>query len=362
MSEMGSTVLALPALMELREAWPDAAVHFVVFRDSRGILDTLGLGAGGRIFEVDGGSPWKLVRTGVAALWRAARLGPEVVLDFDFFSRLSAVFSFLAGRGARVGFMPYHAAGRERGNLLTHRVGYSPLRHTSESFLALVRTVTRDSPGEPFFRGPVADADFRLPQYEPTEEESRKVHELVLEAGVRPGERIFLVNPNASDMLPLRRWPRANFEAVIEGILAMDSQNRVVLAGGGGDVRDCTEIAGSLGRDRVSNLAGRTSLGEFLTLCGLAEAIICNDGGLAHFAGLAGCPAVVIFGPESPDLYRPLCPKAKVLYKALPCSPCVHAFNAKMSACGRAVCLEEITVEEVLDAVRAIPRRERERR
>lgn len=358
LSEMGSTVLALPALRELRAAWPDARIHFLVFRNSRAILDLLDMGASGEILEVDERSPGSLMATGWRAWKKAVALRPEVVLDFDFFSRFTALFSFTVGRGARVGFMPFHAAGRERGALLTHRVGYSPVRHTGEAFQALVRSVTRESPGEPFYRGRLDDADFSLPQYEPGAGERGRVDQLLREAGVRDGERIFLVNPNASDLLPLRKWPRERFEEVIRGLLERHSNARVVLAGGAGDAKDCGEIAAKIGEPRVVDFSGRTSLGEFLALCERAEAIICNDGGPAHFAGLAGLPAVVIFGPESPELYRPLSPAARVLYRPLPCSPCVHAFNAKKSACGRAVCLEEISAREVLEEVAKIPRRE----
>ena len=354
---MGSTVLALPALREVKSAWPNAKIHFLVFRGSRGIIDALELTSGGRILEVDESSAWSLFISGLKALRAAARMRPRVVLDFDFFSRLTALFSFAVGRGARVGFMPFNASGRERGALLTHRVGYSPLRHTSETFLALVRSVTKESVGEPFFRGAVNDADLSLPSHQPRAEERDKVRGLLREKGIPDDARIYLVNPNASDLLPLRRWPRERFEQVIEGILKMDTVNRVVLAGGQSDVKDCAEVAQRLRSERVADLSGRTSFGEFLALCERAEAIVCNDGGPAHFAGLVRLPAVVLFGPESPDLYRPLSPGARVLYRPLPCSPCVHAFNAKKSSCQRAICLEEISAQDVLDELGKIPLR-----
>lgn len=358
LTEMGSTVLALPALRELRSAWPNARLHFLVFRGSRAILDTMGITENERIIEVDENSTWSLIASGFKALRVARKIRPAVVLDFDFFSRLTALFSFAAGFGARVGFMPFNAAGRERGLLLTHRVNYSPLRHTSESFLALVRSVTRDSDGEPFFRGTLDDADLSLPAYQPKTDEREKIGRLLRERGMPDDARIYVVNPNASDLLPLRKWPRERFEEVIMRILAAHPGNHIVLAGGTGDAKDCREISGRLNDARVIDLSGRTSFGEFLALCEYSQAIISNDGGPAHFAGLVGLPAVVLFGPESPHLYRPLSPVARVLYRGLPCSPCVHAFNAKKSSCQRAVCLEEITVQEVLDEVGKIPPRE----
>jgi hypothetical protein len=61
----------------------------------------------------------------------------------------------------------------------------------------------------------------------------------------------------------------------------------------------------------------------------------------------------VLFGPETPDLYRPL-GNSKVIYAGLACSPCVSATNHRKSACIDNVCMRAISVEQVLRAVNQV--------
>jgi ADP-heptose:LPS heptosyltransferase len=42
------------------------------------------------------------------------------------------------------------------------------------------------------------------------------------------------------------------------------------------------------------------------------RAYLGNDSGVSHLAGLCGARSVVIFGPTSPTVWRPLGPRVKV--------------------------------------------------
>lgn len=44
-----------------------------------------------------------------------------------------------------------------------------------------------------------------------------------------------------------------------------------------------------------------------------AEAVVCNDSGIAHLAALLGTPVVAIFGPTSPAVWRPVGPRVRVI-------------------------------------------------
>src|SRR5207248_1942510 len=56
---------------------------------------------------------------------------------------------------------------------------------------------------------------------------------------------------------------------------------------------------------------------------------------------------LVLFGPETPALYRPLGKNIHVLWAGLACSPCVSAFNHRISTCNDNVCMQSISVEQV---------------
>ena len=55
---------------------------------------------------------------------------------------------------------------------------------------------------------------------------------------------------------------------------------------------------------RCISLAGQTTLRQLLVLYGLAEVLVTNDSGPAHFASLTTIHTVTLFGPETPCAFR----------------------------------------------------------
>jgi heptosyltransferase-2 len=73
-----------------------------------------------------------------------------------------------------------------------------------------------------------------------------------------------------------------------------------------------------------------------------------------HLAAAAGTPLVALFGPQSPIKFGPWSKKARVLYAAMPCSPCRQKFftECRPSFRNRPECMERLTVPEVFVACR----------
>lgn len=99
------------------------------------------------------------------------------------------------------------------------------------------------------------------------------------------------------------------------------------------------------------DLTGYTSsIRELLILLSLGSLLITNDGGPGHFASLSGIASIILFGPETPRLYRPLDPKSIALHIPLTCSPCLTAYNHRNSPCnGDNLCLKLIRPSDVLE-------------
>jgi ADP-heptose:LPS heptosyltransferase len=106
------------------------------------------------------------------------------------------------------------------------------------------------------------------------------------------------------------------------------------------------------GSPRVVDLTGQTTMMELLHLFNLAQILITNDSGPAHFACLTGIHVIVFFGPELPDRYRPLARSYDVVYAGFTCSPCVSPYNQRLTACNDNLCLKTIDVREVGDLVK----------
>jgi heptosyltransferase III len=112
-----------------------------------------------------------------------------------------------------------------------------------------------------------------------------------------------LVHPGSG--AAAKNWPAARFAATI-GLL----HSPVRLIVGEADRRAAAEVEASLGHalPRLEH-APLERLAARLAGC---RAYLGNDSGVSHLAGLCGARSVVLFGPTSPKIWRPLGPHVHV--------------------------------------------------
>jgi ADP-heptose:LPS heptosyltransferase len=353
LSEMGSTVLAYPAVAELKKRCPEAELFFLVFRQNAAIIEILDLAPRANVITVDYQSPGRLLLSGLQAVRRLLRERIDTTIDMDFFSRLTALLSFLICRGNRVGFHRYTSEGLYRGNLLTHRVLYSPTVHTSIAFMALIRTLFENPDDEPHYRGRIEAADLILPKYAPSPSDVKSVRNKLEAAGIQDGGRqsLILINPNSSDIFPLRKWPLDYFARLSERLLKELPSVWLLITGVASEQKDARYITERVTSPRCIDFTGKTNFRELLALYSIATMMVTNDSGPAHFASLLQLPTLVLFGPETPRLYSPMGDKHKDIYAEFACSPCVSVYNGKKSPCQENRCLKTITVDQVFEEV-----------
>jgi len=101
-------------------------------------------------------------------------------------------------------------------------------------------------------------------------------------------------------------------------------------------------------------VAGHTTLTELFALYSLSEVMVTNDSGPAHYATLTDIDVVTLFGPESPDIFGARSDRSHLLWAGLACSPCVNAFNQRVTACTNNLCMQGIGVDEVFEKVTAV--------
>lgn len=352
LSEMGSTVLACPALAELKNRCPDANLYFLVFGKNAAIMEVLKLAPSENIITVDYQTPWQLLLSGLKAMRRLLRERFDTTIDMDLFSRLTAIISFVACRGNRVGFYRYNDEGLYRGNLLTHPVLYSAHVHTSAAFTALVRSLFQKSNDEPHYRGHINPTELTLTLHQPEAIEVKNVRHKLVTAGIEPESSVVvLINPNSSDIFPLRKWPLNYYAQLCCQLLEKIPRCALVITGVSSEREDADYILRQVQSPRCVDFTGKTSFRELLALYSLATIMVTNDSGPAHFASLLRLPTVILFGPETPRLYSPLGDKHKDMYSNFACSPCVSVYNGKKSPCRENRCLMVITPQAVLEEV-----------
>ncbi len=357
LSEMGSTILVDPVLRHLQREH-GCSTFFLIFARNKASLDLLHPIPEENIRTIREDGLFHLAWDTLAFLVWARRRQIDTVVDLELFSRFTALLTGLSGARRRVGFHAFTNEGLYRGDLLTHKVAYNPHLHITKNFFALAHAVTAAQPETPFAKIAVPDSALNLPQamVTPAEETAMRTRLREWAPAFDPARhRLVLFNANASDLLPLRRWPQEHYIALARLILERHPRVFILLTGAPSEREGLEAIPAALrgapGGDRCANFAGATTLTELPALYRQAAFMLSNDSGPAHFAAVTPMPTYVFFGPETPRLYGSL-GKTTPIYAGLACSPCVSAANHRKTPCNDNVCLRVITPEQVYEILR----------
>jgi ADP-heptose:LPS heptosyltransferase len=162
---------------------------------------------------------------------------------------------------------------------------------------------------------------------------------------------LILLNANCGDLLPLRRWSTDRYVELAKRLIERLPEARIVLTGAPNEAPQAEVLVADIDSESCVSMAGKTSLRQLLVLYGLAEVMVTNDSGPAHYATLTPIDVITLFGPETPAVFGARTPNSHMMWAGLACSPCVNAFNDRQSACRHNICMEHITVDMVLEKV-----------
>lgn len=355
LAESGSMVLADPAMRDMTTR-SGAQLYCLTFAQNRASLAITGTVPDAQVFAIRTGSARDMLGDAWRFLRWVRRTRIDAIVDLELFSCLTAVLCLLTGVPRRVGFHRFNGAGLYRGNLYSHPVAFNPQLHMAQNYLLLIEALFGGA-APPAPRVPVALLVPRVRRRAVSAAELALVRRRLADC-LSPGggQRLVLVNANASALLPQRRWPQAHFVALVRRVLEHFADVRVLLIGAAEDGETTGAIAAQLADPRCVDGAGRFALDELPALFSLGAAMVSNDSGPAHFAAVTPLPVIVLFGPETPVLFRPL-GAATVLSAGLACSPCVNAGNQRRTRCTDNQCMQRISVDAVFAALcRALDR------
>lgn len=351
LAEQGSTVLASQAIRDAAAQHGAANLYFLVFEENRFILDALEIIPPENVLTIRTQNAATMALSGMQQLLRIRRLRLLACVDLEFFARSTAVIGFLTGIPRRVGLHGWHSEGPFRGDLFTHRLRYNPHVHTSVIFRSLIAAIEADPKALPRFDWVAEEEPIKPPPFRATEAEIATVRALIEQATGGRAKALVLLNANASDLLPLRKWDDGNYVALAREVLDAMPEAWIVFTGGPGEQVKIDALAAAVEREHVFSMAGRTTLRELLVLYAQADVLVTNDSGPAHFAALTPIDTVVLFGPETPKLFATLSARNQSITANLACSPCVSALNNRQTDCTNNLCMQRITVAQVRDAV-----------
>ena len=353
LSEMGSAILVDPAMRNAQAR--GAELFFLIFKSNRASLTLLNTVKPENIFTIDSSSLGGLIKDTLKFLLLARKHRIDTVIDLELFSRFTALLTGLCGARRRVGYHIFHGEGLWRGFMLTRKVHYNPHIHITKNFLSLIHAAFAKEIEVPFSKIHIADSEVRLEQAVIDQTVLNKVRERIEKLSETFGiqfkqgeQRLILVNPNASDLLPQRRWAQQRFSELIQGLHQLYPNDLILITGSPAEFEYVEKVRSVANVKNALNFAGQVSFAELPPLYTLSDVMVTNDSGPGHFSAVTPLRTVVLFGPETPALYGSV-GKSIAITANLACSPCVSAANHRKTPCHDNVCMQAITVPQVLE-------------
>ena len=346
LSEMGALVLGYPMFQQLKQKFPTASLHILLFEKNREVVELLDIIPPENIITINYSAMAVFAKSALAALTKLRQLKIDTVIDCELFSRISSIFSFLSGAAIRVGFHAHTQEGLYRGNFMNRPVPYNPYQHISRQFLTLVEAI--ESTTHPIAKNLISGEKLEIPamKFEPDEIEDAK-QRLLAKAPDIKGRKIILIYPGGG-LLPIRAWPLEYYCTLAREFL--ERGHAVCIIGLAEDKPVARRILSHTQSEFCVDLTGYTkTIRELMRIFQFSSLLITNDGGPGHFAAMTPVPTIIFYGPETPLLYGPIDETAQNLFLGLSCSPCVTAYNHRNSPCdGDNLCLKQIDPELVL--------------
>jgi heptosyltransferase-2 len=321
---IGDAIMSLPALRALRQRFPDAEITVLakpwvaaLYEGEHAINQVIPLG-GGR---------WQTARQ-----LRKHRFDLAVLFPNSF---ESAAQIFLAGARRRVGY-----ARDGRSILLTSAIaipqeGEVP-RHERYYYLELLRRAG-------LIESLPEITEIRLDGMEEARERGRQ---LFRTGGI--DAPVIGVSPGAA-FGTAKRWLAERF-AESAAILARRIGGSVAIFGSAAERPLCEQIAAVCGGE---NLAGSTTLREFIDMTAACAFFLSNDSGAMHIAAAVGVPSVTVFGPTDETATGPSGPLARIVREPVDCAPCKLRECPIDHRCMTRVPVERV-VQEAADLIRLI--------
>ena len=353
LSEMGSAILADPAMQKLRRIL-NANLFFAIFRSNRASLELLNTVPSENIFSMRDSGLIAVALDSIRFFFWTRKNCINTVIDLELFSRFTALLTAVSGAGRRVGFHAFYNEGLYRGDFLTHKVAYNPHQHIAKNFIALANALLSDREEVPYSKTLISDEEICLRKVVIDKQKKAEILQkirAVFPAFDEGRHNLVLFNTNTSDLIPLRRWPQEYYISLAKMILGRHVNVIIMLTGDITEREKIKVIEEEVNNDRCVNFAGRTLMSELTSLYSVSSLMLTNDSGPAHFASVTDMPVSVLFGPESPKLYAPL-GRMTPIYAGLACSPCVSATNHRKTPCKDNVCLKIITPEQVFQILK----------
>ncbi len=314
---IGDVLLSTSVLPNLREAYPDARIDFLVESFASEVL--LSNPNIDHVITYD-----TRKESSLSIILKVRKNKYEMAVDL-FGNPRTAVITLLSGARVRVGF-PFKWRRYAYNILVPPRSGSV---HNVEFNLDALRRL-----GIP--------VNSRLPQFFLDQKHLDFAGRFLISHGLKEGR---FVSINIGGGWNIKRWPVDKF-VELSKMIKSELHEPVAVLYGPSEVEDARRICESSG----AVLAPPTSLKEMGAILKLSHLLVTNDSGPMHIAAALGVPTLAIFGPTSPRLQGPYGNISEIVRnEKLDCLEC----NLTRCPIGN-LCMTQLDPENVFSRLQAL--------
>jgi ADP-heptose:LPS heptosyltransferase len=322
----GSLVLALPALLGIREKYPDCRIHLVTTPTIVPFVKTFDLFDQIHLID-DSKGIFKIISSTIKVL--SSIFLVDTFIDLEIHSRLTTIFSGLAAARNRIGF--YQSEVFWRRDVQTHLVFFNPDAEVYYAYEACANIIGASVVSLETCRDHILEKLSSTAMSDKIPKKYVAVGHACSELGK---ER--MIKPN--------NWIKV-FQRLIKQ-KKIDEESTIIFLGAAKDYSRAEAIIEEV-RLHIKNdfiiACGKYSLIESIKIISEADYFVGIDSSLLHYARLLNIPSTSYWGPTKPDTR--LIPienySEEIFYQRIPCSPCVHI--TEIPPCnGVAYCIENL--------------------
>jgi len=165
--------------------------------------------------------------------------------------------------------------------------------------------------------------------------------------------KVITIDPGS--LLSFKNWGLENFLILVDEILLFGPNYKIIFVGIKLSQEDTFKINKFLTiKKNIINLLGMTSLEELYTIFSYSYLHICNDGGSAHLADMAGMKVISIrTSVDAKGIIEPWHNRNNSIIADIECSPC-YSFDCCPLSNNFTPCLDKISVQKVFTKFKEI--------
>lgn len=332
LAAIGDSILLIPTLRTLKNAFPGAEITFVCSQINYSVIKKIPYVS--KIVDCNVHSFLRNPFLFVKFIKDLRKEKYELIIDVGQWERINAIMTMLLRSDYTIGF---------KTEKQFKHFGYESVvphfrnKHELENFLDLLVPLGIN----------ITDEDKKLEYFLNKEDynfadEFWEDHKLL-------DKIVICLHPGCGENGMPREWAVQNYIDLGKRLVNYDDNIRILITGAEHEMERCKEIYEKIGKN-VVNTAGQYKLDNVVALVQKATLIVCSNTGMLHIASCVGTKTMGLHGPTNPAKWGSYNKKSVLIQSDKFCSPCLYLGHDY--GCQVPQCMAHISVDDVFIYIR----------